>query len=328
MAARVTILESISLPRIALQHLPPEHMTSQPTFYYPDTPDVPLPENHRFPAGKYRQLLQLVRDDGILGQATLTPSPPATRDLLLAAHDEDYVDSVLDGTWSKDIQKRVGIPWSPILVKRTLAAVGGSLAAARTALDVGISGQLAGGTHHAHRDFGSGFCVFNDLAVTALTLCDEQRVQKVAILDTDVHQGDGNAAVLSPNPQMFVASIHGEKNFPFRKVPSDLDIGLSDGTTDDAYLVAVEQALAAVIAFQPDILLYLSGADALSTDSLGRLDISFQGLKNRDQLVFSRARSNSLPVCLVLGGGYSRPIADTVRAYANTLCVLRTVYGF
>ena len=303
-------------------------MPNQPTFFYPDTPDVPLPENHRFPAGKYRELLHLVRQDGILGQANLTPSPPATRDLLLTAHDEAYVDSVFNGTWSKDIQRRVGIPWSPILVKRTLAAVGGSLAAARMALEHGISGQLAGGTHHAHHDFGSGFCVFNDLAVTALTLKHEQRVNKVAILDTDVHQGDGNAAVLSPLPQMFVASIHGEKNFPFRKVPSDLDIGLPDGTTDAAYLVAVEEALAAVFEFQPDILLYLSGADALITDSLGRLDISFDGLKERDRLVFSRARSKSLPICLVLGGGYSRPIADTVRAYANTLDVLRTVYRF
>ncbi|MEM8973536.1 MAG: histone deacetylase [Pseudomonadota bacterium] len=303
-------------------------MHHQPTFFYPDTPDVPLPERHRFPAGKYRMLLNHVREDGILGQAKLFPSPKADRDLLLAAHDEDYIDSVLEGTWSKDVERRIGIPWSPILVQRTLAAVGGSLAAARAALETGVSGQLAGGTHHAHRGFGSGFCVFNDLAVTALTLTAEQRVGKVAILDTDVHQGDGNAAVLSPHPDMFVASVHGEKNFPFRKMPSDLDIGLSDDTTDQAYLTAVERALAAVIRFQPDILLYLSGADPLASDSLGRLKISFEGLKARDRLVFALARSESLPVCLVLGGGYAKPISDTVSAYANTLHALREVYGF
>ncbi|MEM9356486.1 MAG: histone deacetylase [Pseudomonadota bacterium] len=303
-------------------------MLHQPTFFYPDTPDVPLPEQHRFPAGKYRMLLNHVRENNILGKAKLAPSPKADRNLLLTAHEKGYVDSVLEGTWSKDIERRVGIPWSPILVQRSLAAVGGSLAAARAALDTGVSGQLAGGTHHAHRDFGSGFCVFNDLAVAALTLTGEQRVGKVAILDTDVHQGDGNAAVLSPHPDMFVVSVHGQKNFPFRKVPSDFDIGLADDTTDEAYLAAVESALAAVIAFQPDILLYLSGADPLASDSLGRLKISFEGLKARDRLVFTFARSESMPVCLVLGGGYAKPISDTVSAYANTLHALREIYGF
>lgn len=303
-------------------------MPSQISFYYPDTPDIPLPEAHRFPAGKYRELRNLVSREGLLGGAALTPSPPATKELLLRAHSESYIDSVLDGTWSKDVQRRIGIPWSETLVTRSLAAVGGSLAAAQSALQNGISGQLAGGTHHAHRDFGSGFCVFNDLAVAAITLLQDGRVHRVAVLDTDVHQGDGNAALLTPLQEVFVASVHGEKNFPFRKVASDLDIGLADGTTDEAYLAAVEQALAAIIGFQPDILLYLSGADALASDSLGRLNISFDGLQKRDHLVFSSAYSQSLPVCLVLGGGYAKPITDTVSAYANTLRAMRAVYGF
>lgn len=303
-------------------------MPSQLNFYYPDTPDIPLPEAHRFPAGKYRELRNLVSQEGLLGGAALAPSPPATKELLLTAHDETYVDSVLEGTWTKDVQRRIGLPWSETLVARSLAAVGGSLAAAQSALQNGVSGQLAGGTHHAHRDFGSGFCVFNDLAVAAITLLQERRVRRVAILDTDVHQGDGNAAILTPRQDVFVVSVHGEKNFPFRKVASDLDIGLADGTTDDAYLAATEQALSAISGFRPDILLYLSGADALTSDSLGRLDVSFDGLQKRDHLVFAKTHEHSLPICLVLGGGYAKPISDTVSAYANTLRAMRAVYGF
>ena len=194
-------------------------MPSQPSFFYPDTPDIPLPESHRFPAGKYRELRNLVRQEAILGGAGLAPSPPATKELLLAAHDETYVDSVLEGTWTKDVQRRIGLPWSETLVARSLAAVGGSLAAAQNSLENGVSGQLAGGTHHAHRDFGSGFCVFNDLAVAAITLLHERRVQRVAILDTDVHQGDGNAAILSPRQDVFVVSVHGEKTSLSAKWP-------------------------------------------------------------------------------------------------------------
>lgn len=299
-----------------------------PTFFFPDTPDVPLPERHRFPAAKYRLLREKVFREGTLGSADLKPSPTISRDRLLLAHDADYVDSVLDGTVDPDIQRRIGLPWSSILVARSLAAVGGTLAAARTALCDGVGGQLAGGTHHAHRDFGSGFCTFNDLAVAALSLLAAQDVARVAILDLDVHQGDGNAAILSSRPSVFVVSVHGEKNFPFRKVASDLDIALPDGTSDLAYLAAVDEALAAVAAFQPDLLLYLSGADALATDTLGRMSVSFDGLTERDLAVFRFARFRNLPVAVVLGGGYATPISDTVDAYANTLGAARTVFEF
>lgn len=296
-------------------------------FYFPDTPDIPLPDGHRFPAEKYRLVREAVRREGILGSAALTPSPHATRAELARAHDAGYIDDVLAGTLPRDVQRRIGIPWTPILVERSLKAVGGSLAAARAALRNGVSGQLAGGTHHAHRDFGSGFCVFNDLAVATLTLLAEGAVRRVAILDTDVHQGDGNAAILGPEPAAFVVSIHGEKNFPFRKVPSDLDIALPDRTEDGAYMEAVEQALAAIVEWEPDLLLFLTGADALEVDSLGRLSLTHEGLVMRDRLVLSRCRAQRLPVATVLGGGYSRPINATVDAYLNTLRTVRDVFA-
>ena len=191
-----------------------------------------MPAGHRFPAGKYRLLRAAVERDEILPCASLAASPPPSPDDLLRAHGADYCQR--DARWDddKDIIRRIGLPWSETLMRRSRATVGGAMAAASSALEHGVSGQLAGGTHHAHRDFGSGFCVFNDLAVTALTLLEEKAVDRIAMLDLDVHQGDGNAAILKDQPDVFVVSLHGEKNFPFRKVPSDLDVELPDGTED------------------------------------------------------------------------------------------------
>ena len=273
-------------------------------------------------------LREQVLEQRILGTAQLQPSPIASRECLLIAHDESYVDAVLGGTLDPDVQRRIGLPWSPTLVTRSRAAVGGTLAASGSALRDGISGQLAGGTHHAHRSFGSGFCTFNDIAVAALTRLEGQDAQRIAILDLDVHQGDGNAAILTADPRMFVVSVHGEKNFPFRKVASDLDIGLPDGTTDLEYLAVVDEALAAIGAFNPDLLFYLSGADALASDSLGRMALSFDGLYERDLAVFRFAHFRGLPISVVLGGGYAKPISDTVAVYANTLRAARTIYQF
>lgn len=298
-------------------------------FFYPDTPELPLPAGHRFPAGKYRMLRERVVREGILGRsATLLPSPAAGRDELERAHDPAYVSAMLEGTVAADIQRRIGLPWSPVLVARSRATVGGSLAAARAALATGASGQLAGGTHHAHRDFGSGFCTFNDLAVASLTLLEEGRVERVAIVDLDVHQGDGNAAILGADPRVFVLSVHGEKNFPFRKPPSDLDVGLPDGTEDDAYLRALSPALEQVEAFRPNLVLYLSGADPLASDTLGRLSLTHAGLAERDRVVFEHCRRRAIPVSLAIGGGYADPITDSVEGYANTFRVMREVFGF
>lgn len=256
----------------------------------------------------------------------LEPSPLAERSELEQAHSAAYVTSILEGTVAPDVQRRIGLPWSETLALRSRATVGGSIAAARQALRDGVSGQLAGGTHHAHRDFGSGYCVFNDLATAALTLLAEGRVRRLAIIDLDVHQGDGNAAILAGNPSVFVLSIHGENNFPFRKVPSTLDIGLPDGAGDGAYLSAVADGLAAVASFSPELVLYLSGADPLASDTLGRLALTFDGLKARDRLVFEMCRRRDVPVSIAIGGGYANPISDSVEAYANTFRVARDIF--
>lgn len=294
--------------------------------FYPNTPDLPLPAGHRFPASKYRLLRDLIGRQEILGNWDLAPSPLASRKELERAHAAEYVQAVLDGTLARDVQRRIGLPWSETLALRSRATVGGSLAAARQALRAGFSGQLAGGTHHAHRDFGSGYCVFNDLAVTALTLLAEGEAQRVAVIDLDVHQGDGNASLLTGYPGAFVLSLHGEKNFPFRKVPSDLDVALPDGTDDRAYLHALAGALDAVAGFRPELVLYLSGVDPLRRDTLGRLDLTFDGLAERDRLVLEFCRRRAIPVSIAIGGGYANPITDSVEAYANTFRVAREVF--
>jgi acetoin utilization deacetylase AcuC-like enzyme len=297
-----------------------------PRFFHPDVAELTLPAGHRFPAGKYGLLRQRIVAEGVLPAAWLAPSPLASRDELITAHGEGYVDRVLVGRLDPEAQRRIGLPWSPTLVARARASVGGSLAAARQALEHGISGQLAGGTHHAHRDFGSGFCTFNDLAVTALVLLGERRVGRIAIVDLDVHQGDGNAALLSADPRTFVASLHAERNFPFRKVASDLDVGLADGTEDGAYLAHLGGVLERVLAFKPDLVLYLSGADALKGDRLGRLALTHAGLMARDRLVLETCRRQAIPVAIAIGGGYGDPIDLSITGYLNTFRAAALVF--
>lgn len=297
-------------------------------FYYPDIEELPLPAGHRFPASKYKLLRAAILEQEILDPRQLAVSPPATRSDLLKAHAPEYVDAVLEGRVAPEVMRRIGLPWSPALARRSCATVGGAIAAARSALLTGVSGQLAGGTHHAHRDFGSGFCVFNDLAVAALLLLDEGAVSRVAVLDLDVHQGDGNASILVPDPRTLVISMQGARNFPFRRIPSHLDIELPDGTGDRAYLDALVDALPKIEAFRPDLLLYLSGADPLAADRLGRLALTHGGLAERDRLVLELCRRRAIPVSIAIGGGYAEPISETVTAYANTFRVAREVFAF
>jgi acetoin utilization deacetylase AcuC-like enzyme len=298
----------------------------EPRFFYPHVEEIPVPPGHRFPASKYRLLREAIAREDILPDSMLVAGTPAERGDLLRAHAAAYIDAVFDGSLDKDIVRRIGLPWSPILVRRSRATVGGAIDAARSALATGISGQLAGGTHHAHPEFGSGFCVFNDLSVAALTLLAERRVERVAILDVDVHQGDGNAAILRDNPDVFVVSLHGARNFPFRRVPSDLDIDLPDETDDHAYLHALADVLPAISAFRPDILLYLSGVDPLKEDRLGRLALTHDGLAERDRMVLEFARRRGIPVSIAIGGGYANPISISVAAYANTFRIARDVH--
>jgi len=302
-------------------------MPSSPLrLYFPDTDDLPLPPGHRFPARKYRMLADRVRADGIVAPENVAAAPLASRTDIERVHDRAYVDGMFTGTLGAAEQRRIGVPWSETLLERARATVGGTIAASRIALDLGVSGQLAGGTHHAHRDFGSGYCVFNDIAVATDVLREEGRLRRVGVLDLDVHQGDGNAALMTPDPEAFVASVHGQRNFPFRKVASDMDIGLEDHSGDQAYLKASRVALDAVLGSRPDIVFYISGVDPLREDRLGRLAVTMAGLAERDMLVCQAFRRTGVPLVIVIGGGYAEPIELTVTAYAQTFEVASRVF--
>jgi acetoin utilization deacetylase AcuC-like enzyme len=296
--------------------------------YYCDHHALPLPPGHKFPVRKYAMVRERLAS---AGGFDLREAPSAQFDELALGHDPDYVRAVLDGSVDPRIMRRVGFPWSPDLVRRSLASVGGTLAAAREALRNGIGGSLAGGTHHAFRAEGSGFCVFNDLAVTIYTLRRAGLVRRAAVLDLDVHQGDGTASIFAGDPEVLTVSIHGQNNFPFRKQTSSIDIGLADGTGDTGFLAALETVLPAVWDFAPDLLLYQSGVDALAEDRLGRLAMTHAGLSRRDRLVFEGARHRAIPVAVTMGGGYGEPVETTVDAHVRTFhtagVVLRCVSG-
>lgn len=292
-----------------------------------DRHPVPLPPGHRFPGEKYSLLRARIVESGVLTDGELTEAPLATRDELLCAHTAEYVDAIFDGTIDDKRMRRIGLPWSPGLVNRARGSVGAQLASARAALEDGIAGALTGGTHHAHADFGAGYCVFNDIAVAALTLLEQGRVARVAVVDLDVHQGDGNAAILGGDRRVYLLSLHGRNNFPFRKVPSTVDVELADGIGDAEYLAALEEALPGVFAFAPELVFYQAGVDPLAEDSLGRLALTHEGLMARDRTVLAACRARGVPVSLSLGGGYAKPIALTVDAYVNTYRVAKSIYG-
>jgi acetoin utilization deacetylase AcuC-like enzyme len=223
--------------------------------------------------------------------------------------------------------RRIGFPWSPGLVERTLASAGGTLCATEDALSRGWGGTLAGGTHHALYAEGAGFCVFNDIAIAIRNLQQQGRIQRAAVVDLDVHQGDGTAAIFRGDPHVFTFSMHGAANFPFRKQESRLDIALPDETGDAAYLERLGAALPAVLGFTPEIVFYQSGVDALASDRLGRLLLTTEGLKERDRLVLGSCRAAEIPVVITLGGGYSEPIELTVEAHANTFRLAENIWA-
>ena len=298
----------------------------QYSVYYSDHYTLELPSEHRFPMAKYRMLRNYLVEKEIILESQLKESPIIDEETLILAHDPQYVRSMRDGTIDPQIVKRVGFPWSLQLYTRSCATVGGALAAAKSALKDGISGCLAGGTHHAHYDRGEGYCVFNDIAVATRYLQRNGLTRKVAIIDLDVHQGNGNSSILKDDPYVMVASIHGEKNYPFKKIPSHFDIALPENVEDDAYLHAVGQLLNAVDEFKPDYIFYQMGVDPLSYDKLGKMNISFEGLIERDRKVLTYTFDNRIPVSLALGGGYSEPIEKSVEAYANTYRVVNQIY--
>ena len=295
--------------------------------FYCDHYEFPLPEGHRFPADKYRKLRELLLRENILQESQLNPAPLATQAELELVHTKQYVREVFENTVDPNSWKRVGIPWSPEFVKRVRATVGGLLCATRAALEDGISGSLAGGTHHAHADRGEGFCVFNDIAVCTRMLQAEGRARRVLIIDLDVHQGNGNSSIFAGDDSVFVFSMHGRQNYPFHKIPSTLDVELETGTADEEYLRLLSEALPKLEAFRADFVFYQMGVDALKQDALGKLALSHEGLAERDRRVLTWCREKKLPVALALGGGYARPIEPTVEAYANTYRVVASLYG-
>ena len=296
--------------------------------FYADSYEIPLPDGHRFPRNKNRLTRQAILREGLVTPEQLALSPLAERDDILRVHTPAYADAFLEGTLSREAMRRIGMPWSPHLVLRSRATMGGAVAAMRMAMQDGFSGQLAGGTHHAHADFGSGFCALNDFALAAVTALGEGLAARVAIVDLDVHQGDGNASIFAANPSVFVLSLHAEKNFPFRKAASDLDIGLPDGTEDEAYLRHLQMGLDAVLGFRPDLVLYQSGVDPLMHDRLGRMALSYAGLAARDRLVFEKFAARGVPLSFGIGGGYCDPIEATVAAYVNTVAAAKAVHRF
>lgn len=289
--------------------------------FYADHFVLPLPEGHRFPMEKYARLRERLMGSGLFAAEDFHVPEAASDSELLRAHDAGYVQRVVRGTLDKNDIRRIGFPWSEAMVERSRRSAGATLAACRAALEDGCAANLAGGTHHAFRDRGEGFCVFNDAAIAALAMRAEGRVERVAIIDCDVHQGNGTAAILANRPECFTFSIHGARNYPFDKEASDLDVELPDGTGDDTYLTALQAALGVVFARgRPDLVIYLAGADPYEDDRLGRLKLSKQGLAERDQLVFDKVQKRGLPIALAMAGGYARQIDDTVEIHTNTVC--------
>lgn len=299
--------------------------------FYADHFVLPLPDGHRFPMGKYQRL----RDRVALELAQLRPGValPVSDGELALAHEPSYIQAVVDGSLSAAAIREIGFPWSAAMVERSRRSAGATVAAARVAMGLGgqpaegIAANMAGGTHHAAAAKGSGFCVFNDAAIAARLMQieharqrrGEQRPLLVAIIDLDVHQGNGTASIFSRDPTVFTLSLHGQKNFPFRKEASDLDVELPDGCRDDAYLHALELTLDELDRrFAPGLVIYLAGADPHEGDRLGRLKLSWDGLEARDRRVFDWAFQRRIPLALTMAGGYGVNIDDTVQVQVNT----------
>ena len=295
-------------------------------FYYTDHIEVPLPEGHRFPMNKYRLLHQALMTENIMDLSQLHPAPQASVEDLSVAHAPWYIDGILNNTLTEKQFRPVGLTWSPELVLRSTAAVGGFKKAVESACELGFSALLAGGTHHAHADQGEGFCIFNDFACAALSLLRSGRKKKILIIDLDVHQGNGNSSILGQRDDVFILSLHGERNYPFRKIPSHLDVPLPQGTEDEEYLTALARALDQVRNnFEFDMIFYQAGVDNLKEDSLGTFNLTFEGLSKRDEMVFEFA--GNTPLAMAIGGGYAKPIELTVEAHVNTFKVARSFYS-
>lgn len=287
-----------------------------------------LPVGHRFPMGKYQMVRDGVIAAGLLPAEAIREPERISRDGLALVHEARYIDAVLDGTLTAAEVRRLGFPWSPLLLERSLRTAQGTLEACRDALAVGAGINLAGGTHHAFPAHGEGYCVFNDVAIAIRTLEREGRIGRAAIVDLDVHQGNGTAKIFEDDPDVMTFSMHGERNYPFRKERSWRDVELPDGTGDRDYLGQLDHHLDDVLdSARPDLVVYIAGADPYEGDRLGRLKMTIEGLRVRDAKVLDACRHRGIPVAVVMGGGYAHDLADLVTIHANTVRELLARYG-
>ena len=307
----------------------PGHVQAPPSplkAFYSDHFVLPLPQGHRFPMQKYRLLRETL--PFMVDTIEFHEAPHTTDGVLALAHHPDYIRKVAEGVLSAEEQKAIGFPWSPQMVERSRRSAGATIAACRAALADGAAVNLAGGTHHSYADHGEGFCVFNDAAIAARLMQAERRVQRVAIVDLDVHQGNGTASILANDDSVFTLSLHGERNYPFRKEASDLDVALPDGTGDDTYIDALECALDELFRrFSPQLIIYLAGADPHENDRLGRLKLTKDGLAARDRMVLDAARVRNIPVAIAMAGGYGKNIQDTVDVHVQTIALASRYAG-
>jgi acetoin utilization deacetylase AcuC-like enzyme len=278
---------------------------------------APIPDEHIFPMKKFKGLHRYLLEENIIASSDVVAPSMVDMANLQLVHTQDYANGIMEGKLNKKKLRRLGLPWSKRLAIRSRLAVQGTINAAIMALQDGIAGNLAGGTHHAMADFGEGFCVFNDVAVAIKVLQQSMWAKNILVIDCDVHQGNGTAAIFKDNPNVFTFSLHGEKNYPFKKPPSSLDIGLPDNTKDDQYLKTLGDALDVIFDdFNPDLVFYLGGIDPLETDHFGRLSLTKRGLQRRDRLVIQKVVQQNLPLVLLLSGGYAPTLKETVLAHA------------
>ncbi|MEX0967282.1 MAG: histone deacetylase [Bacteroidia bacterium] len=288
---------------------------------------LPLPANHRFPMVKYELIPEQLLYEGTFAQENFF-EPGMDEIWIAATHDAAYIRKVKTGALSRLEMRRIGFPYSHQMVQREINIMNGTTEAASYALEHGIAFNIAGGTHHASRDTGEGFCIFNDIAVAATFLIETQKAKQVLVADLDVHQGNGTAKIFEHEPRVFTFSMHGTNNFPLKKTESDLDIALSDGTGDEEYLTLLNENLQRLIRqLQPDFIFYQAGVDVIASDKLGRLNLSLEGCRERDRLVLEQARVHNIPLVAVMGGGYSTSIREIVEAHCNLYRLAANIYG-
>lgn len=287
----------------------------------------PVPEGHRFPMDKYELLpLQLLRE-GIAEESDFFSTEPVPMNAVYAVHDRDYTDRFVQGLLCPKEMRRIGFEQTPMLAERELRITNGTLQGALKAFNSGIAFNIAGGTHHASRDHGEGFCIINDQAVAAQYLLDNKKAKQVLIIDLDVHQGNGTADIFTHEPRVFTFSMHGKNNYPFRKEKSDLDVPLEDRTDDQTYLRTLQNILPGLIQdVRPDFIFYQAGVDILHTDKIGRMACTVPGCRMRDEIVLQLARKHGIPVQCSMGGGYSAQLRTILEAHANTYRVARQVF--